>query len=345
MVFLQKKKETMWLLGNSINDLNEIVLNVGLRRFVGAQLADWIYKKNVTSYEQMTNIGPKISGLISGAGYEIGGFEPSKELKAIDGTRKLLFQTLGGGLIESVYIPDGDRATLCVSSQSGCKMGCKFCMTGASGFGCNLTSGEIIGQILRCGNAEKLTNVVMMGMGEPLDNIDEVLKSIEIMTSPWGLAWSPTRITLSTVGVLKNIERFLNETKVNLAISLHNPFPEERKTLVPSENINPIYKVINILKRYDFSGQRRLSFEYTMFEGWNDSDRHLSELSSLLGQLDCRVNLIRFHNDGNSPLKGTDDRRIKYFNTELNNRGIHTTTRTSRGEDILAACGMLANRK
>lgn len=335
----------MWLIGKSLDELNNIAINNGLRRFVGAQLSDWIYKKNVSSFGQMRNIGPRITGQIANSGYEIGGFVPSKELLASDGTRKMLFPTLGGGLIESVYIPEGDRATLCVSSQSGCRMGCKFCMTGNSGFGSNLTSGEIIGQILRCGSTEKLTNVVMMGMGEPLDNIDEVLKSINIMTSPWGLAWSPTRITLSTVGVIKNLERFLKETKVNLAISLHNPFPAERKELVPSENINPIEKVLEILSKYDFSGQRRLSFEYTMFAGWNDSDRHINRLVSLLKPLNCRVNLIRFHNDGNSPLKGSDDNRIKYFNSELNNRGVHTTTRVSRGENILAACGMLANRK
>jgi len=334
----------MWLIGNTVDELTSIVTNLGMRRFVGAQIADWIYKKYAVSFSNMTNIGTRAVSQLSDAGYQIGSFEPVGKSTASDGTIKLLFPTLQGGLVESVFIPDGDRATLCVSSQSGCRMGCKFCMTGQSGFGSNLSAGEILGQILRCGAPEKLTNIVMMGMGEPLDNIEEVLKFITIMTAPWGFAWSPTRITLSTVGLLSNLERFLRETRVNLAVSLHNPFPEERRQLIPSENINPIHKVLDTVSKYDFSGQRRLSFEYTMFDGWNDTDRHLDGLVSLLRPLDCRVNLIRFHSDGTGPMKGTPDSRILKFNTELNRRGILTTTRTSRGEDILAACGMLATR-
>lgn len=335
----------MWLIGKTVDELTSDVVDLGMRRFVGAQIADWLYKKYAVSFSQMSNVGTKAISQLTEAGFEVGTFESIGRATATDGTVKLLFPTLSGGLVESVYIPDGDRATLCVSSQSGCRMGCKFCMTGQSGFGSNLTAGEIIGQLLRCGAPEKLTNVVMMGMGEPLDNIDQVLKAISIMTSPWGLAWSPTRITLSTVGVLANLERFLKETRVNLAISLHNPFPEERRRMIPSENRNPIQKILEIIAKYDFSGQRRLSFEYTMFEGWNDTDRHIDGLVSLLRPFDCRVNLIRFHSDSTGSLKGTPDEKILRFNTELNRRGIRTTTRTSRGEEILAACGMLANRK
>lgn len=334
--------EKQWLLGLSVDQLTDLCLSLGLRRFVGAQLADWLYKKQISDFGQMSNISPKIIDQLTQKNYTIGGLAPLHAQKSVDGTIKYLYPSIGGGDIETVYIPDNDRATLCISSQRGCRMGCRFCMTARMGFSHNLTAGEIIGQIIRLPEYNSLTNVVLMGMGEPLDNWDNVLAALQIITAPWGLGWSPTRITLSTIGVLPFLERFMNETKVHLAVSLHNPFDDERAQMMPIQNKYKISDVINFLKTQDWNGQRRVSFEYIMFDGLNDTTRHLDELVHLLKPLKCRVNLIRFHTIPNAPYKGSPDERIREFNGQLNSLGVITTTRNSRGEDIFAACGMLA---
>ena len=336
--------EKQWLLGLSLQELTEVAASAGLKRFAGAQIAGWIYPKYADSIEAMTNISVRAREIIS-QGYEVGRIAPSEMAESGDGTRKYLFPTRNGRSVETVYIPDGDRATLCISSQAGCRMGCHFCMTARGGYGHNLSAGEIINQIVAIPEREKLTNIVYMGMGEPLDNLDNVLRSIEIMTSEWGYGWSPTRITLSTIGVIPNLKKFLDLTKVHLAVSLHNPFDGERAAIMPMQKAYPIAGVLEILAGYDFSHQRRLSFEYIMFDGVNDTDRHLAELIRILSPLHCRVNLIRFHAIPGCDLKGTPDKRIKEFNAALNKAGITTTTRNSRGEDIFAACGMLAGKK
>jgi 23S rRNA m2A2503 methyltransferase len=279
-----------------------------------------------------------------------------------DGTKKYLFRCVpikndfscnidnsDTWAIESVIIPDADRVTICVSSQAGCRMGCKFCMTGRQGFHGNLDAGSIISQFLNIAEKESLTNAVFMGMGEPLDNLENVLKAIEILTSDWGFGWSPKRITLSTIGVtdLKNenpLKIFLDKTKVHLAVSLHNPFPEERKEIMPSENKFGIEKTLNIIRQYDFSGQRRVSFEYTMFDKLNDTKRHADRLARILHGLECRVNLIRFHKIPDSNLQSSPVQVIEQFKERLNASGIIATLRASRGEDILAACGMLSGK-
>ncbi|MCF0167122.1 MAG: radical SAM protein, partial [Bacteroidales bacterium] len=247
-------------------------------------------------------------------------------------------------MIEAVMIPDQDRATLCVSSQAGCRMGCKFCMTGRQGFHGNLSSGEIISQFLNVDEAESLTNTVFMGMGEPLDNWDNVSRALEILTADWGFGWSPKRITLSTIGVIENLRKFLDQTRCHLAISIHNPFPDERLELMPVQNKHNITDVIELLRQYDFTGQRRVSFEYTMFAGVNDTKRHADALIHLLRGLECRINLIRFHQIPDSPLRTSAPEVISSFQNRLNSAGITTTLRASRGEDILAACGMLAGK-
>ncbi len=330
-----------WLLGKTIDELTQIAIELGMRRFLGAQLAEWIYKKKVTSFDQMTNLSVKFREIIAEK-YDVGGFQPSQVHTSVDGTEKILFPSLFGGEIESVYIPDKDRATLCISSQRGCRMGCKFCLTGTMGFKHNLSAGEIIGQILRIEKSSSLTNVVLMGMGEPLDN-PEVFKALEIMTAAWGFAWSPTRITLSTIGVIATLQKFLDQTKVHLAVSLHNPIESERETMMPAQRKNKLSDILNLLRKQDFAHQRRLSFEYIMFDGINDTAEHLGELKRLLKPLECRVNLIRFHAIPGSTYKGSPNSKINEFNLALNAAGIRTTTRSSRGEDIFAACGMLAN--
>ena len=332
------------LLGKNPSELKEAALKAGLPAFAAKQLAQWMYVKRVHSFDEMTNISKagreKLSEL-----YDLGYEAPIGMAVSSDGTKKYLFPvTENGTAIEAVVIPDDDRKTLCVSSQSGCKMGCRFCMTGRQGFHGNLSVAEIINQFIAVEESLELTNTVFMGMGEPLDNYDNVSKAIEVLTSDWGFAWSPKRITLSSIGVLPKLKRYLDEQRCHLAISLHNPFPEERGSMMPVQKAFPLQDVLDLIRQYDFSGQRRVSFEYTMFAGFNDDKRHADALIRLLRGLECRVNLIRFHKIPDFPYDTASDRVMESFRDRLNNNGIVCTIRSSRGEDILAACGMLAGK-
>ena len=313
-------------------------------RFAAKQIASWLYKRAVTDIEQMSDIS-KINRQKLASRFTIGLSAPIKESVSTDGTKKYLYRTSEGEAIESAYIPDGERATLCVSSQAGCRMGCRFCATGRLGLAHSLSVCDILNQIASLPEREQLTNVVYMGMGEPFDNIDNLLKALEIMTSEWGYGWSPTRITVSTAGVGRELERFLNSTSVHLAISLHNPFHDQRAEIMPIEKAYPIASIVEILKRYDFSHQRRVSFEYIVMSGLNDSQLHIKELCRLLNGIKCRINLIRFHKIPDSPYFSPDDRKMVAFRDALTSKGIMTTIRASRGEDIKAACGLLSAEK
>ncbi len=347
------------LLGKSPEELKAVAQAAGLPTFAGKQLAQWMYEKRAKSFEEMTNISKtgreKLAEL-----YDLGTASPLGIAESKDGTKKYLFPVrcpvgaghdhvvtpdpIGGLAVEAVMIPDEDRKTLCVSSQAGCKMGCKFCMTGRQGFHGNLTPAEILNQFISVDESAELTNAVFMGMGEPLDNTDNVLKAIEVLTAPWGFAWSPKRVTLSTIGVLPNLRRFLDESRCHLAISIHNPFPDERLELMPVQKAWPVAEVVRMLKEYDWTAQRRVSFEYTMFAGWNDDKRHADALARLLRDIECRVNLIRFHKIPDFPYECASPRAMEAFRDRLNSLGVTTTIRASRGEDILAACGMLAGK-
>ncbi len=332
-----------WLLGKSLTELKEITESLFLPSFTAKQLADWLYKKKTSDIGLMTNLSRQTRERLSEE-YEIGGFASTESMISSDGTKKYLFPSICGASIEAVMIPEDDRATLCVSSQAGCKMGCKFCMTGRIGFKGQLTAGEIISQFINVDESDKLTNVVFMGMGEPLDNLREVLKSIEILTAEWGFAWSPRRITLSSIGIYPELKEFLETSKCHLAISLHNPFDAERNELIPMQKACPVSETVELIRNYDFTGQRRVSFEYIMFNGWNDDKRHADGLIRMLRNLECRVNLIRFHQIPDFSLSPSQDAIIEFFQARLNNAGILTTIRASRGEDILAACGMLSGK-
>jgi 23S rRNA (adenine2503-C2)-methyltransferase len=332
------------LLGTTLSELQDIVRNLGMPKFTAKQIAEWVYDKKVNSIDEMTNISLKQREKLN-VEYEIGAIEPIEAMRSVDGTVKYLFRTPENNFIEAVYIPDDDRATLCVSSQVGCKMNCKFCMTGKQGFSGNLTSNQIINQINSIPESDKLTNIVMMGMGEPLDNLDEVLKALEIMTSDYGYKWSPKRITLSSVGLRKGLKRFLEESSCHLAISIHSPFPAQRAELMPAERAYSITDVVDLLRNYDFSKQRRLSFEYIVFKGVNDSLIYAKELVKLLRGLDCRINLIRFHAIPDVDLNGADMDTMVKFRDYLTSHGLFSTIRASRGEDIFAACGMLSTAK
>ena len=381
------------LLGKTLEELKEIALELSLPAFTAKQIADWLYKKRVTSIDKMTNLSKSARERLSKE-FVIGIDQTLQVVTSQDGTRKYLFKplcTAGGqstagqqstaerqsaaeqqstaeqpgcasGSIESVIIPDNERKTICVSSQVGCKMACTFCMTGRQGFHGNLSVASILSQFIAVEESQELTNAVFMGMGEPLDNLENVMRAIEVLTADWGFAWSPKRITLSTIGVTtqlggrgivwkgveyKNVNPlkfFLDNCKVHLAVSLHNPFFEERLALMPAEKSFPLEKTLKLIKEYDFTGQRRVSFEYTMFNKVNDSKRHADRLAQLLRGLECRVNLIRFHSIPDSPLESSPMQVIEHFRERLQASGITATIRASRGEDILAACGMLSGK-
>lgn len=328
------------LLGMTLTELQSVTKDLGMPAFAAKQIASWLYDKKVTSIDEMTNLSLKHRELLKGE-YDLGISAPVDEMRSVDGTVKYLYQVSDNHFVEAVYIPDEDRATLCVSSQVGCKMNCKFCMTGKQGFTASLTANQILNQIAALPERDKLTNVVMMGMGEPLDNLDEVLKALHILTASYGYGWSPKRITLSSVGLRKGLQRFIEESECHLAISLHSPFPSQRSELMPAERAFSIKEMVDLLKNYDFSKQRRLSFEYIVFKGVNDSLIYAKELLKLLRGLDCRVNLIRFHAIPGVDLEGAGMETMTSFRDYLTSHGLFTTIRASRGEDIFAACGML----
>ena len=329
------------LLGKTPDELKEIALKAGLPAFAGKQIAQWMYGRKVRSIDEMTNISKAGRERLKEE-YSLGVTLPSTCQVSSDGTKKYLFPVGEGNAVEAVMIPDDDRKTLCVSSQAGCRMGCRFCMTGRQGFHGNLTVADILSQFIAIDEAAELTNAVFMGMGEPLDNFGNVMRAIEVLTSDWGFGWSPKRVTLSTIGVLPNLRKYLESTRCHLAVSLHNPFPDERAEMMPVQKAWPVQEVIEMIREYDFTGQRRVSFEYTMFAGLNDDKRHADALIRLLRGLECRVNLIRFHKIPDAPFETTPQIIMERFRDRLSNHGITCTIRASRGEDILAACGMLA---
>lgn len=331
------------LIGMTLKQLRDVVANLHMPSFSAGQIAQWLYEKKVDSIEEMTNLS-KINREKLSSRYYVGRYAPSTEQKSIDGTIKYLFTTSDGQAVESVYIPEADRATLCISSQKGCKMNCKFCMTGKQGFHGNLTARDILNQILSVPSSDTITNVVFMGMGEPMDNIDDVMAVNEILTEKWGLAWSPKRITVSSIGKLDTLKRLLEESHVHVAISVHSPFHEERLSLMPVEKAFPIKDVIRLLRNYDFAHQRRLSVEYIMWEGLNDDLEHAQALAELLNGTSSRVNLIRFHAIPGVNLHSSNERNMIAYRDYLNSKGFIATIRRSRGEDIFAACGMLAGK-
>lgn len=342
------------LFGLTLEQLQELCSNAGFPKFTAKQLCDWLYKKHVYDIDEMTNLSLKQREQLKAMAY-VYCPQPIDVQISSDGTKKYLFDALSdvslstsdrpsGRYVECVMIPDGERSTVCVSCQRGCRMGCRFCVTGRQGLHGSLKPALLVAQVVAIAEREQLTNVVYMGMGEPMDNLESVLASIRILTEPWGLGWSARRITVSSVGVTPRLKTFIEQCACHLAISLHNPFPKDRQQLMPAEGAYPISGVIALLKQYDWSGQRRLSMEYTMFRGVNDSLTHAAEIVRLLRGLHCRVNLIRFHESDGVPLHSASRERMVSFQNYLVEHGIICTIRASRGEDIMAACGLLAGK-
>ncbi len=332
------------LFGLTLTQLQEITIEFGLPKFTAKQIADWLYKKDITSISEMSNISKKARQMFEEK-YVIGLQEPATVQTSSDGTKKYLFNISDSGAIESAYIPENKRNTLCVSSQVGCKMRCLFCMTGRQGLKSSLTAGEIVNQIRSLPEWHEITNIVYMGMGEPFDNLDAVMQSLEILTSDWGMGMSKRKITVSTIGIIPAMKHFLENSECHLAVSLHTPFESERKMLMPVSHIYSIDDIITEIKRHDLGRQRRVSFEYIVFDGINDTPKHVNQLAKILNGINCRINLIRFHAIPKTPLKGTDEKRLQIFKEALNKKGITTTIRASRGQDIDAACGLLSTKQ
>ena len=338
------------LLGLSLTELKEVAKSLGLPAFAGGQMAQWLYVKHVESIDDMTNLSKQGRERLKEE-YEVGSMAPVNCQCSQDGTIKYMFPVRCSGMadkpryVETVFIPDDDRATLCVSCQVGCKMNCLFCQTGKQGFEASLTAADILNQIYALPERDRLTNIVFMGQGEPMDNLDAVLKATEVLTADWGWAWSPKRITVSSVGIREKLKRFLDESQCHVAISLHSPLHEQRAELMPAERGMSISEVVELLRGYDFAHQRRLSFEYIVFGGVNDSLRHAKAIVELLRGLDCRINLIRFHQIPNVPLHGADEDTMLRLRDFLTAHGIFTTIRASRGQDIYAACGLLSTAR
>lgn len=332
------------LMGMTTYELKNVAREAGLPAFAGGQMARWLYTQHVQTIDEMTNLSKEGRARLK-EHYTVGFMPHADCQESVDGTKKYLFPTASGKQVETVFIPDRDRATLCVSSQVGCKMNCLFCQTGKQGFEGSLTAADILNQIYALPERDRLTNVVFMGQGEPMDNLDNVLKATSVLTAKDGYAWSPKRITVSSVGVKNKLRRFLDESECHVAVSMHNPIPEERAQLMPAERGMSIEAVVDMLRDYDFTHQRRLSFEYIMFKGVNDTMRHAERIVSLLRGMECRMNLIRFHAIPNVDLTGSDDRHIEQFRDYLTGHGVFTTIRASRGQDIYAACGLLSTAK
>ena len=307
------------LLGMTLAELKEVARGLGMPAFTGGQMAQWLYQKHVASIDEMTNLSKQNRQRLA-EHYTVGTMLPTDCQRSVDGTVKYLFPVLTQNapdtsqdapcprhFVETVFIPDGERATLCVSCQVGCKMNCLFCQTGKQGWHGNLTAADILNQLHALPEREQLTNIVFMGQGEPMDNLDAVLRATEVLTAEWGWAWSPRRITVSSVGVRNKLQRFIEESECHVAISLHSPL--------------------------------------LVFGGLNDTPRHAKAIVNLLRGLDCRINLIRFHQIPDVPLHGSDEKTMEWLRDYLTQHGVFTTIRASRGQDIYAACGLLSTAK
>ena len=337
------------LLGLTPAELRNVATSLGLPAYAGGQMAQWLYVKHADSIDEMTNLSKAARQLLA-EHYTIGAMPHQACQQSADGTIKYLFPVRTSHLspltthhyVETVFIPDADRAPLCVSCQVGCKMNCLFCQTGKQGFEGNLTVADILNQVYSLPQRSQLTNIVFMGQGEPMDNLYAVLRATQLLTAADGYGWSPKRITVSSVGIRQKLKRFLDESQCHVAISMHSPLHEQRLQLMPAEKAMPIAETVELLRQYDFTHQRRCSFEYICFGGLNDSTLHAREIVKLVQGLECRVNLIRFHAIPGVDLPATDMARMEQLRDYLTHHGVFATIRASRGEDILAACGLLS---
>ena len=343
-------KESIYNL--SFEELKSFFIDLNEKAFRADQLWNWIYVKGINELEIINNISAKVMKKV-GSKYHISHFSVSKKVVSKDGTRKWLFKLEDGKELETVYIPDDNRGTICVSSQVGCTLSCSFCHTGTMKFKRNLNVSEILGQVMYVKNElqdwnqkvnkRKLTNIVFMGMGEPFFNYDNVIKAINILTDMKGLAFSKRKITLSTSGVVPKILEFKEDSDVNLAVSLHAAFDEVRDILVPLNRKWPIQVLLKALKDYSKKrSNKRITFEYIMLDGINDSIKDARELIKLIKPFRAKINLIPFNPWPGSNYKSSSPDQIQIFKKFILEKGkLMATVRLPRGDDVLAACGQL----
>ncbi len=330
------------LCGLTAGEICRIIEPGGFNQNHSLAITNLIYRKGQADFSGTHKISGKLKNYLDDIA-QPGLFSPDLSQVSGDGTTRYLFRSSDGKQYETVFIPDNKRNTICISTQSGCRMGCPFCMTGKYGFHGNLSAGEIVNQILSIPPARKITHVVFMGMGEPMDNLENVLKACNIITAEWGIAIGKKNVTVSTVGMTGPVKEFLERSECNLTLSLYSPFSEERRKVVPAEKAFPVKEIISLMKNYPVKKGRRLSIAYVMISGVNDTDHHLNELTTLLKGSSVRVNLLPYH-----PVTGNDNcssscERMLFFKHKLVNSGIPASVRRSRGADISAACGLLAS--
>ncbi len=338
---MAKTLDRIPIAGLNLSEIQALLMNRGIDAGYSRRLLYWVYRRRISSFGEINDI-PRKTLVAMGETFMTGLVAPMDSEVSDDGSVKYLYSTSEGLLHETVWLPDGKRQTVCISVQSGCRMGCRFCATGQNGWGGNLTAGEIVNQIISLPHG--FTNIVLMGMGEPGDNIEEVIKACNIFTAEWGMAAGRGRVTVSTVGVTPSVKRLLDETECNIPLSLHSPFPDERLRVIPAEAIWPFNETLRLMKEFDNSRKRRFSVAYVMIEGKNDSDRHLEELKRLLSGTAIRVNLLPYHPVGGDDERSSDTATMMRFKHLLVTSGIGASVRRSRGADIWAGCGMLAGK-
>jgi 23S rRNA (adenine2503-C2)-methyltransferase len=331
------------LCGMIPDNILKIIEPLGFGNNYAIKVATWLYRKKIKDLLQINDI-PKALKEFLAANFTTGLFSPIASEISADKSIKYLFKSVSDSRYETVFLPDDKRITVCVSTQAGCRMGCPLCQTGRHGFHGNLSAGEILNQIISLPDASKITHVVFMGMGEPLDNLEEVIKVCQIITSEWGLAISHRNVTVSTVGITPAIKEFLERSDCNLTLSLHSPFPDQRREMVPVEKVYPVLEIIEMMKIYPLMKKRRLSIAYVMINEVNDSDRHLDAIIELFRGTSVRINLLHYHNETSDKYISSPSERMMDFKHKLVTSGISASIRKSRGEDISAACGLLTSR-
>ena len=331
-----------------INELKKFLSENNEKAFRAKQIFEWLWKKSARNFDEMTNLSKSLRELLK-ENFTFHTLTIEKKQKSKDGTYKLGFRLFDGELIEGVLIPSQDRYTACISSQIGCSLGCKFCATSQIKFKRNLTAGEIYDQVIEIQNIlpenKKLDNIVLMGMGEPLLNYDNVMTAINYLTSEQGLGMSPQRITLSTVGVCKDIRQLANDNvKFNLAISLHSCNYETRKNIMPITKSNPLSELKEAIKYFYEKTKTRITFEYLLLKGINDSLKDAKELANFCKVVPCKVNIIEYNPVNNTPFEKSNNTNSQNFIDFIESKNIIINVRRSKGEDIDAACGQLAGK-
>ncbi len=332
------------LIGKSLNEIKEIVLKQHGQSEHALEISKWIYRKGTSFFEEIITI-PLILRKSLSINSCIGKYNPILVTESADKTRKYLFENSQGQRFESVYMPSPKRNTLCISTQSGCRMGCCFCLTGKMDFKGSLTAHDILNQYLSIPERSTINRIVLMGMGEPFDNFTEVKKAVEVFTAEWGVAFGASNITLSTVGLHEPLKLFLQNPFCNLAISLNNPISQERKEIMPIEKSNPIVETVNLLKKHPIKKPLRLSFEYVALGGVNITERHAIAIAELLNGLNYHLNIILWNSHEESSFKTPSEIELNVFINCLNKNNVLSAVRQSRGIEIGAACGQMAGKK